>query len=96
MKTWIKVSVGLVTALITSIGAYNVFYVIPTGFQAKAAVDKLGSIETCIADAATESDINKIQTKLEDIKSLEGKGYEACRNVLQSRLLAIKTLGSGV
>lgn len=95
MKTWIKVSVGLATALVTSIGAYNVFYVIPAWLQTKKAVDRLGSVETCIADAATESDINKIQTKLEDIKSLEGQGYEACRNVLQSRLYTIKTMGPG-
>lgn len=95
MKTWVKVSVGLATALITSVGAYNVFYVIPAGLQAKKAVDKLGSVETCIADAATESDINKIQTKLENIKSLKGDGYEACRNVLQSRLYTIKTMGRG-
>lgn len=95
MKTWIKVSLGLATALVTSIGAYNVFYVIPVGLQVKKAVDRLGSVETCIADAATENDVTKIQTKLEDIKSLKSDGYETCRNVLQSRLYSIKTMGPG-
>lgn len=95
MKTWIKATVGLVATVVTSIGAYNVFYSLPAWFQAKKVVDKLGSVETCIADAATENDVGKIETKLEDIKSLKGNGYEACRNVLQSRLYTIKTMGPG-
>jgi len=95
MKTWVKASLGLVATVVTSIGVYNLLYAIPAGLQAKNAVDRLGSVQTCITDAATENDLEKIQAKLEDIKSLKGEGYEACRNVLQSRLYTIKTMGPG-
>lgn len=72
---------------------YKVFYVIPVRLQAERAVNRLGSIQVCIVDASTENDLDKIKTKLDDIKLLKGKGYEICRDVLQSRLYTEKTFG---